>query len=322
MKRRFWVLALALIIIGAALAGIGYAAGANGYVVWDRGFKVMKYTDADDYFEISQTGLTGVESLDISTVYEDIKFVPGDEWGFTIKTYASDPSWNFDNGLLKINLKNKRAILNRLFHIIPFVSSSKDYSSLTVTYPRSGAELNDVKIATTSGNIAFSMSISTKNLSFNTVSGDITTSDIKSEYVSVRTISGNMKISSLLAGTFKFDSTSGDVDVDAIQVQNLHLETTSGNSRFFGDIESGSLNSISGDMYIDGKYGGGMIDTTSGNVFIFTDYGADEFSGSIRTISGDIDVDGKKGSKNWNFSGSGRNMNISTTSGNINIDFK
>jgi len=314
MMRHLWVAALALIIIGTVLAGAGFALGATGAIIWDHGFKVIK---SDEIVTVTETNLEGVTSLEINAISEDITFTAGDSWGFTARTYWSEIEWSLEGGTLKIgNVRHNRKIM----FMLPFGRRGNDYG-IKITYPSSSANLSSIKINTVSGNIVLKAPFVTDKIALNTTSGDVSLDQIKANALTIDTVSGNVNLQNAAAQTFSFDSTSGDLSTREIQTVSLTANTISGNLSLFGGISTGNFDTVSGDLYIDGMFGGGKIETVSGNIKINTGYDSSEFSGNAQSRSGNIVIDGRRAEKKTHLAGSGRELNISSTSGNITVTF-
>ena len=156
--------------------------------------------------------------------------------------------------------------------------------------------------------------------------------EINAEKVAVRTLSGDVNVSSLV-GSLYINSTSGDVTVEDCQLKTCGVITTSGDIFVECDMEELSCSSASGDVEITaiGQMPSAIkAATTSGDVRLEM-IAADGFTLAYRTVSGDIsyDVDaldqwteqresGKKGAIIYR-SGQPGQVQISTVSGDIDL---
>lgn len=175
-------------------------------------------------------------------------------------------------------------------------------------------EYTDLYIMSTSGDIKISENISFEKAVFNNISGDINISKISADYIDIQTTSGDITLNSVNADSeLKLRSVSGDLDIADVDCRNISAETTSGN-QVLADViaeKNMKINSVSGDIYFKQSDSDDIfVNTTSGNVSgtILSDK-----IFNVDTTSGDIDVPK---------SAVGGKCEITTTSGDINIDLK
>lgn len=153
-----------------------------------------------------------------------------------------------------------------------------------------------IGLQSVAGDVTLEDSLVCDALYMNTKSGDVTldgsSSLINAEKVAVRTLSGDVNVSSLV-GSLYVNSTSGDVTVEECQLGICGVITTSGDVSVECDVNELSCSSSSGDVEITaiGQMPSSIkAATTSGDVRLEM-IAADGFTLAYRTVSGDISYD-------------------------------
>ena len=168
------------------------------------------------------------------------------------------------------------------------------------------------------------------------------------EALKIDTVSSDINVSNLKVGEFDYDGVSGDFKGESLFAEDINFNTTSGDfnlKSYTGDInihvvsgdlvlEGGSMNdnielvTISGDIYIEQEDPSNMdIRTTSGDVGIKISEDAG-FYINANTVSGDIDnrfpieiTSSSRRSLEGTVGGGGKEIVVSTTSGDIKVDY-
>ncbi|MCM1541105.1 MAG: DUF4097 family beta strand repeat-containing protein [Blautia sp.] len=184
----------------------------------------------------------------------------------------------------------------------------------------------ELLLETSSGDIAAEMDIALeKDFSVSSSSGDVSFSSVTADNVSVNTASGYVKIENIdtnvdsSAGQISIRTTSGDVDLEEL-TGSTDIECSSGNvtvETITGDTQ---VRTSSGDVKIKSLTGEANTESSSGYLWI----GALTGNAQLETASGDIEVgylDGNvqatTASGNVQMPEGRGDRNISTSSGNI-----
>lgn len=145
--------------------------------------------------------------------------------------------------------------------------------------------------------------------------------------INIKTISGDISVSSLTLSNLSLATTSGDIESYNVNSANSNISTLSGETNYTGSLGECNITSISGDIALNLSDLGAnsTITSTSGSIDISL-ASALGYTANITSTSGDIDVrdhntDNLSINKNFSFTnGDGsKNIAINTTSGDISI---
>lgn len=242
--------------------------------------KKEKYDNADSYTTGSGGTSDNIRNLEIDWISGkvDISYGKGDEIVFeeTSKEEITDEltmRWLVEDGTLHIKFCKAGKI-----------NINNCDKTLKVTLPKN---------------------LKLKEAEFETVSADITASELHVKDVNFETVSGSVEAGLYGARSIDADSVSGDIDITAPEeTKNADIETTSGSVRL-------NLKKSAGDC---------EISTVSGKVTLLLPKKGN-FTINYDTTSGDFDSDiemAQKGSKYVAGKGSDR-FTVDTTSGDLRI---
>ena len=159
----------------------------------------------------------------------------------------------------------------------------------------SASELK-MQLATTSGDL-FVSTIRGGAVTASTTSGYVSLSDVKTENMSLSSVSGNIFVRNAeLTGTLTLHSTSGEIDLEDVSAGSIEASTTSGDLEL-NEVDTQSLaftstsGGISGELLHAEEFGG-SIHTVSGSVSGVRPKEDGARTLKIETVSGDVDIDG------------------------------
>lgn len=164
-------------------------------------------------------------------------------------------------------------------------------------------------------------------LRIGTASGDVNANLCYTQTTEIQTVSGNVMCGEVYAGQMTVTTTSGEIYGD-VHSSKLEAASTSGDIQInnLNETEELDLNTISGDIYanmMDSTPQKIDVGTVSGDVQLSLPYDMgctlnySTVSGEINVSAMEFDIRGKNGSYTYN--GGGYELNISTTSGNVEI---
>lgn len=156
-----------------------------------------------------------------------------------------------------------------------------------------------------------------QELNILTTSGDIDLkSNIEAESITLKSTSGDIKVTTIKGSTLTFTSTSGDIESESIEGEHISLKTISGdieNHRVSGAVQ---ISTVSGDVEVNHFYitGTSQINSTSGDIDVLMAQDA-SCKMSADTVSGDISFP-----HSVSVIGEGTySLNFKTTSGDIKV---
>lgn len=302
-----------LVAGGLIISGIVIALLASAMV----GFNWNSFSTSRALEEKSYTyNLSDVSSLTISEVDADLIIVGTDDDRIKIDCQENEDD-RYDiqllgNGNLSINHDRYEQWYKRIGF-----NFSNQKRTVTVSIPR---KFNgDLDTSTMSGEISISDCAGLNALNTNTASGEINlTKLVVNNDVSVSTISGNVDLGNISTGKdMNLETASGEIQFKQGKIDgNLSASSISGTLNFSDTTIKGdtSFENASGNVDLN-KFAGNriFISTISGNVRGQMIGDPANYAITADSISGEIDVPR---------SGLGENsFDISTTSGNIDIEF-
>ena len=304
-----WIVIGSMFALGVVLAAVGFAMGgsSNGWV--DR-HGVHFGNPTQNTVELADRESEPFENIDVLMVAADVEFVTGSSYGYEFTfTGTEEPTVEIKGGTLRVVEDDN----NWRFNIFGLWNVFDNQAKLTVYVP-SDVTLNSVGISTASGDTVISgEEVSIKTLDCQSASGGITASNLNLEQLKIDVASGDVKLTSITAKDAKINMVSGSLYYDKATLDSLVLDMASGDATIKGTIANDLvLRMVSGDADFD------LI----GN--------EEDYSISINRISGDIRINGRvvdtgdlPGSTNLNSSTGGKGrIEIDTTSGSVNINFK
>ncbi len=294
-----------LLAIGAVLLVLGAALFTGGFIL--SGGKISAMNISTGPFNIYLGGggtfqrneyifdAKGVEALDIDTTSDDVRLGYSDDGKIHVLCSESENyKYTFKEGkTLKIKSGDQRFFL---FNINLFGLSRRD--DLTVLVPMEA--VYDLNVSTVSGSVRLPEAMSFWNLSVSTTSGDMSLGTFFAESTDLDTTSGEVRIDSAdVSERLGISTTSGDIELETASVGSAKFSTVS------GEVEFGLLDS-SGDV---------TVSTTSGDVDGTLAGQMSDYAITSDTTSGSNSLPGRT-------KGGSKKLNVDTTSGDIDIEFR
>ncbi|WP_072520330.1 DUF4097 family beta strand repeat-containing protein [Gemella massiliensis] len=301
---------LAFILNGNKLPLAGETKPPKYHAIESKNLKNLKFhvTKSDIDIEPSNSDKIEVEYREGKNFYFSIEenadiLLIKDTYKEKWFNFSFDFGFNFNNHYIKLKIP-KELLVNLSIKNINGNISLKDL------------HFKDIQINDISGDINLSK-LNTNNINLNSKSGNIRLNNIKAENnkLDIYNLSGNVLLKDIInSGSTNITTTSGNIIFDNIVSKNIDSKTTSGNIEF-----SNSNNII--DNFIS--------ESTSGNIIINEikinkKLSLKNISGNIKTKISDKEENFNKNINNKNNTDSNsslKNLNITNTSGNIDIDF-
>lgn len=306
----FWGVIGGLFAVGVILTTLGFALGATGNVWFNReglhfGSRAQKETS------LSDLNTEAFEAIDIELVSVDIKVLVAKSYGYELDYYGTqEPIITVANGKLKI-IEDPD---NGGFGLMSLWNRGSQKAKLTIYVP-SEAELDTVHLVSVSGDTSFEGDqINMGTLDAKSASGNISLQKVSAENLALELASGEVYLDVVSAKTANIQVLSGNLVCDETTLESLTMDITSGNARFKGRVTA-HLN----------------LTLLSGNANFELIGSKDDYRFNFNRTSGDIRVNGQTVSDSFlpdsaessdDPSGALGLINIETTSGSVNIDFR
>jgi len=312
--KTLWIVIGSIFALGIVLAAVGFALGASGSAWFDRQGLHFGYGE-ERTMQLANNASESFEDIDIRLIEADVEILVADNYGYDFTyTGTNDPRIEVRHGTLTVVEQEDNWRIN-IFGFWNWRGWSlfDTHAILKVYVPRNAA-LNSVSFSTASGRTVLNGNqISIKKLDCNSASGDIRLTDLTLEQLSL-------------------DVASGDVDMNNVAAASANINMLSGRLNYRGaELDSLVLNMTSGDVDLEGEVTKLLqLRMISGDASILLAGNQDDYSFQFRKLSGNIKVNGQRvdGNTSWpsstNTSGNGQggHIEVDTTSGNVNIDFR
>lgn len=186
------------------------------------------------------------------------------------------------------------------------------YENTQVTVYLPAGEYEDIYIKTVSGNITVPEDFAFGNAEVYSTSGNVSFCADTAEALTVKTVSGSIRIEGVAQGDVKVNSTSGEIALRDMTPDSLTVGVTSGDIELTDVVVRGNmkLETVSGDVEFNRADAQTMkLKTVSGDIegtlLLTKDFVTDTVSGNIRvprsdstkgiceikTTSGDVEID-------------------------------
>ena len=347
-------LAVLLFILGAFLFGGAWLNGARGGVIYWQGGRVRVASSHDRREEIIEMPVGNAldfHMVKIRATNANVVILPTDS---STTLYAGSPNVEIQNNDGVLYISQQRAGTNIYMMGIDF--SPGNTREIRLYLPRSFVYSGgNIEIRTTTGSIRVEGGFT--NLIATATSGRIRVlnNNAEADSIYLRTTTGRITVDNIHhANEITAIATSGRVEVSNIQhdVDMILLQTTSGSisaedipfvdtlyaratsgrvnieniswAQLEARATSGRINIRRGSIYLTpGEISNTAISATSGAVRLDVDNNQDDFRLSLSSASGRMQMNGSTlANRGVIGSGSGANyINVSTTSGRINVNF-
>jgi len=279
-------IALALILLGAGMFGIGWASGSRGgsLLIEDGRLRVipnrpgeiesafMEIPDGESFTDIRISATTAA----IAVIQAD----PGEP--LSVQFSNINAGVERLGSQLIIDTRDRERRMGIPIMDFGFFSLPRE---ITVRLPE--GQTDSVRIASTSGSIRMD-GVSAEVLEVHSTSGSV-----------------NGRNLSFTNGTLK--STSGRININGVGWNSINVQSTSGRIRITGaDIREGST----------------RLQVTSGNINLEVNGRRDDFTYSFTSVSGSVRINGERLRGRTGTGGGGEHpITMNVTSGNIRLDF-
>lgn len=331
--RTIWKIILILIAVGLVLAILGLTLGASRALYLDR---AGVHISENEMTRITEHDLDPFRNINIDAGLIDVEFVSSGAYGIEISSDIVGLDLTLENDTLTVSyIRSSRVqIMNFDFnfrgrnYVRVFIPNDAEFDIVTVRTRSGDVKIGDLQARTfevnsTSGNIGVS-NVSTDNLQVGSTSGNITGSIINATNFLLSTRSGDGRLQAINAERFSAESTSGDLSITRGELGTVNIAARSGNITA-NEIISKSANAqtTSGNIRLNGDFSGeSVIQARSGDVRVSTSRDRNYYSFGLTSRSGTIRLDGERLGSNFTSGLIQENhINISTTSGNINVSF-
>lgn len=214
MKKTVTIIAIILIIAGAAVCGIALA--TNGFSL--KKLSNTKYETKT--FEVSDS----FDSISVNVDTEDVTFEFTKDNSCKVECYA-DEKQNYDvdvkSGTLNISRKkNSRKWYENL-------SIITEKSKITVYIPEK--DYSDISVEIDTGDILIS-DMNCNSMTLRSDTGDLNLTDIRSEgSLEFSTDTGDIVLKNVISdGTFDFSTDTGDITLDKCDASDIIIKTDTG----------------------------------------------------------------------------------------------
>lgn len=297
------LVALLLVIVGGVTMGIGLTLQSAR-------------EQADPYYRITEQTLEldGVESLRIVTAADDVEVRRSADDTATLTAYETkhecyEVKTARSSLTVSYSLLYPRRWYDNMFH---FADLSRE-NCVTLTLPASYT--GEVYVETAGGDVTLSQLAASK-VRAACASGDISARNLAcDEQLSLQAVSGDIYAADCVGESLLYSTTSGDVTLRQMQFASLRGESISGDQEAshcaFGTAE---LNATSGDVQLErGDCPDLSVSTVSGDVLATVMGTHEDTRIKVETVSGLCNLKDKTNGT--------RSLQLSTTSGDIRVDF-
>ncbi|MDR0381679.1 MAG: DUF4097 domain-containing protein [Oscillospiraceae bacterium] len=307
------IIAVAAVAAGTLMLLASWSLGTAGAVSLGR--DGLRVTHSDVVSTLSMREIEGVTSLKVDAVSADVTCIPAQDFGFEIRTYAGEPAWRLEDGVLLVDeLRHDTGIFN---FSLPWRDTDDAGTYIKIYYPQ-GSALDVLSITNVSGDIKFpGLDGAVREAVFATSDGDIDVSSLKADALTLRTVSGHIQTRGARAARTTLDTSSGEVALADFSGA-LDAQTVSGDIEISAADIAFQITSASGDVDVAAETLSGRISAVSGNVGVAAAPREGDLSYSVRTVSGAIVADGRRFSRfAQSAQGGPYDLDIDTTSGNV-----
>jgi hypothetical protein len=317
--KTLWILIGAGILIGIALASIGYGLGGRGVYIDSRG-ELQTNNASSEPIQYTDLNTEAFSGLRVETANADVTIVPTTDgsYGYDIQGSTSMPEPELRGGTLIIEQQRK------IFFGIS--APLADRAKVTVFVPYESALMN-ATIETASGDIiianlpqsntADGSSLESTptpfmgdDLDLTTVSGAIKFErdvDISGE-INLDVVSGRMTVQNVVADSIDASMVSGDFDAITLTARDISIEGVSNR------INIGTIMNVP-NQEVD-------IQGVSYTAKLAFEAPASDFNVEVSKVSGAVIVDGQSMAASQTMRGNTESkLTISTVSGDVTVDF-
>lgn len=337
------IVAAAMLVVGLVIAGIGYMAGGNQPIHFDRkGIHVGNEGETTNGKMDSLTEkLDSFSSISTDLDYSDVELIPSDKYAIeaNFSSEYGKPNFKVENGTLTVKDGNHKKF-NVNIDIFGFFTSENEMS-VKIYYPKD-AKLKDVVIKGGSSDLSFE-NLTAEKAEFDLDFGKLELSDLSAKNIKVSMDSGDCSMSNITADDLAVSNDLGKTTLDGAKLKTLELKADSGDvsitgvSMDYGDLklDLGKLTAKevsskglkvendSGDINLQGTLLGTTdINCDMGKVTVNPGASKDQFNYDLDADLGSVSIGEDKASGSLSLSNGAKNtMKITSNMGDINVNF-
>jgi hypothetical protein len=299
--RKSWLIAVAMIIVGALLLGSGWALGAREGVALDRsGVHVIKNETVSE-----ATDLPGeFDEITINVGYGGIELLPSKDGEYHLE-YTLNSTQN-----PKISVKPG---------VLEFDATGKDPANLAIVKFDFETGRNYVRLY-------YPEYGKPPKLTIISDSGDIDVTGLGTGEMNIKSDYGNVKLDRIYAGSLIVNSSSGKCTVTDSYLSDCVVRSSYGDIELRGVTAFGTnIKASGGRISLSGYfYGQTVIDSDYGDIYFATDEAKETYGYEIGLKYGELRIDGKKtehGEAEQDSDIAANKLKISSSSGDVSVNF-
>ncbi len=312
------IIAVCFMVGGLLLAGVGTAMGGTTQFSYEFTNGKFEFNDGSESYVgdtvkvskfdklVVNSNVIDVEISDSGKDYEVTYYVP--------KNYVPTIS---DGDTLTIKVPNDN---DEGLHLNLFSVGSFNDAKITINIPSSDKNLK-FEVESSTGDITV------ENIDFNgsvkSSTGDVAISDAELGDVELITSTGDIYYSNIKCPSLNMTTSTGQSHIDDSDIDSLTAKTQTGDI----DVNDSKIDSVKiegstsdiefEDVETDDVY----IKVSSGECELDIDGSAKDYSCSLSSSTGDIEVNGTEYEKQYTLNGGSKNITVTTSTGDITVDF-
>ena len=221
--------------------------------------------------------------------------------------------------------------------VIIYVPQKKDFDEITfkassgdLTLQRHLSAKTEIKIQTSSGDIASESGLFADNIRITASSGNVELYNVDTDELKINTSSGDIKLRKFTGGTGSVNSTSGNIKIEDFASEYAQFKSTSGGMSIKKlDCDYFDAKNTSGGMSLElenAPSASSSAESTSGDIDLYLPMRA-KFSVDVSCTSGTFrdkfnnNRMNPRDSYKMNYNGGGATIRLQTTSGDITLEY-
>lgn len=296
LNKNIWIIAIVLIVSGAALTAAGWAMGARGGIYIDRG-GVHASTNGGTV-RISEENIGAFTDISVDADYANIKLIASDKYAIDIQLNdGQTPDWTITNGKLSVNTHTVGGFQ------IGIMNFNMGESYVKIYVPENAA-LENVTLNTSSGDISLT-DAEISRLKVDNAYGKLVMDNVKSGEADIKMSAGSVTIDGGETGFLKIKNSYGSIKADGFTSRGTDIHASSGSIKLRGVL--------TGENSISDSYGSVLFETSAGE---------QDYAYELSTAYGSIKVNGKtRGGDVSRSADSGNTLDIHASAGSIEVNF-
>lgn len=299
-KIAYILIIIFLLLILSLVSVMNFAIKNGGLYFYSGGYKsIVK----EEVYALEQ-----IDNIDLKLKSSDVKFFASENNELKIIQYGNDDSKEFEENNDSDSIQIIDNPINFIF--FNFGNNSKyevylpnsykgnllvETVSGEITLNNFNLDLKKIEIQSVSGDIELDSSFTTTDAKVKTVSGEISINKISSEEITLETTSGDIEANSISSTDSNITTVSGEISLNYLS-NMAKIKTTSGDVEI-NDLminKDSKISSVSGEISINMNKESNCIiktDTLSGSTHIKNNYYDNgDYELNIKTTSGNIEI--------------------------------